>query len=62
MITPNAAGKDGQHEQQFSTPMASHKFTSFQSYRVGADLTKSVENIGLNFNSNKGSGFNLLGQ
>lgn len=42
--------------------MASHKFTSFQSYRAGADLTKSVENFGQVYYSQKGSGFNLLGQ
>lgn len=61
-ITPNATGKDGQRDQQLSTPMASHKFTSFQSYRAGADLAKSIENFGHNYNSNNGSGFNLLGQ
>ena len=62
VATSNATGKEGQRDPQFSTPMASHKFTSFQSYRAGADLTKSVENFGHNYNSNKGSGFNLLGQ
>lgn len=62
MVTPSAVGKDGQREPQFSTPMASHKFTSFQSYRAGADLTKSLENFGHHNNSNRGSGFNLLGQ
>jgi hypothetical protein len=64
VVTPDAAGKDGQREPQFSTPMASHKYTSFQSYRAGADLTKSVDYFGHNYNhsSNKGSGFNLLGQ
>ena len=61
-VTPDATGKDGQREPQFSTPMASHKYTSFQSFRAGADLTKSVDYFGQNYNSNKGSGFNLLGQ
>ena len=45
VVTPNATGKDGQRDPQFSTPLASHKFTSFQSYRAGADLTKSMENL-----------------
>lgn len=62
MATPNGPGKEGQCDPQASTPMASQKFTSFQSYRAGADLTKSIENFGQNFTSNKGSGFNLLGQ
>ena len=59
----NMPAREGHRLQQFSTPMASHKFTSFQSCRGGGDLavSKSIENFGHMLNSANGSGWNLLG-
>jgi len=63
VATADMPAREGHRLQEFSTPMASHKFASFQSCRGGGDLavSKSIENFGHVLNSTNGSGLNLLG-